>query len=252
MDTLEDMPTDWTRALAIVAHPDDVEYAMASAVATWVDGGREVAYVHATHGEAGIEGMTTEQARGLREREQRASAAIAGVHTVEFLDHPDGLIEYGPALRRDFALAIRRHRPELVLTLNHHDHWRGVSWNTPDHRAVGYAALDAVADAGNPRIFTEAGLDPWEGVRWLAVANSPYPTHAADVSDATERAVQAVLQHRTYLEALVDEDPETYVRAFLDRNQTAAGERHKGKPAVAFQVFHRDAYRTREGEVHYR
>lgn len=251
-DQLKEMPTDWTRALAIVAHPDDVEYAAASAVATWIDQGKEVVYLMASRGEAGIDSMDPEQAKVIREREQRASAAVVGVTEVEFLDHPDGLIEYGPELRRDLAHAVRRHRPELILTLNHHDHWRGVSWNTPDHRNVGRAALDSAADAANRFLFAEEGLAPWEGVRWQAVANSPYPTHAVDVTWATERGVQAVLAHATYLEALTDEDPRAYVQGFLERNLAAAGERFGGRPAVAFEVFHRDEYRKRNNEVHYR
>ena len=55
----------------------------------------------------------------LREAEQRAASRVVGVDVVEFLDHADGTIEYGPALRRDIARAIRRHRPELLITGNH-------------------------------------------------------------------------------------------------------------------------------------
>jgi LmbE family N-acetylglucosaminyl deacetylase len=246
------MPADWTRALAIVAHPDDVEYAAAAAVATWVDQGKEVAYLMASRGECGIDGLPAREAGPVREREQRASAAVVGVTRVEFLDYPDGLIEYGVGLRRDFAHAIRRHRPELVLTLNHRDDWRGVSWNTPDHRNVGRAALDAAADAANRHLFPDDGLEPWEGVRWQAVANSPCPTHAVDVTWAAERGVQAVLQHAVYLDALTDDEPAAYVREFLGRNFAAAGARYHGRPAVAFEVFERTPYRTRADQVHYR
>ncbi len=167
------MPSDWRRALAVVAHPDDLEYGAAAAVAEWTDGGREVVYLLASRGEAGIDTLPPEECAPVREREQRASAAVVGVRTVEFLDHRDGVIEYGTGLRRDIAAAIRRHRPELVVTLNHRDTWGGTAWNTPDHRAVGRATLDAVADAGNRWIFpdlTEQGLQPWDGVRWTAVA----------------------------------------------------------------------------------
>lgn len=152
-EQLEPMPDDWQRALAVVAHPDDLEYGCAAAVAGWTDGGREVAYLLASRGEAGIDTMEPAECAPLREREQRASAAVVGVSTVEFLDHKDGVIEYGTGLRRDIAAAIRRHRPELVITLNHRDTWGGTSWNTPDHRAVGRATLDAAADAGNRWIF---------------------------------------------------------------------------------------------------
>jgi LmbE family N-acetylglucosaminyl deacetylase len=241
-DQLKPMPDDWRRALAVVAHPDDLEYGCAAAIAGWTDGGREVAYVLATRGEAGIDSLEPAVCGPLREREQRASADVVGVSTVEFLDHRDGVIEYGIALRRDIAAAIRRHRPELVLTLNHRDTWGGVAWNTPDHVAVGRATLDAVADAGNRWIFpelTERGLEPWNGVRWVAVAGSAHPTHAVDATPGLERAVRSLLEHRTYIEALTDQDPEDYVRSFLTAGAEAMGERFGGIPAVAFELFSR-------------
>lgn len=86
---LEPMPGDWRRALAVVAHPDDLEYGCAAAIAAWTDEGREVAYVLATRGEAGIDTLAPAECAPLREREQRASAAVVGVSEVEFLDHRD-------------------------------------------------------------------------------------------------------------------------------------------------------------------
>ncbi|WP_372406265.1 PIG-L deacetylase family protein [Streptomyces luteireticuli] len=239
---LQEMPTDWRRALAVVAHPDDLEYGAAAAVATWLDGGRECVYALATSGEAGIDTMAPEEAGPLREREQRESAAAVGVRTVEFLGHRDGVVEYGTALRRDIAAAVRRHRPELVITLNHHDTWGGVAWNTPDHRAVGRAALDAVADAGNRWIFPELagqGLQPWNGVRYVAVAGSPQPTHAVDARAGLDRAVASLLCHRTYIEALTDEEPERYCRTFLEGGMAAVADRFGGRPGVAFELFTR-------------
>ncbi|MBT2414087.1 PIG-L family deacetylase [Streptomyces sp. ISL-12] len=240
---LEPMPDDWRRALAVVAHPDDLEYGCSAAIAVWTDAGREVAYVLATRGEAGIDTLPPAECAPLREREQRASAAVVGVTEVEFLDHPDGVVEYGTALRRDIAAAIRRHRPELVITLTHREEvWGGTYWNTPDHVAVGRAALDAVADAGNRWIFpelTDQGLQPWNGVRWVAVAGSDTPTHAVDATDGLERAVRSLLEHRTYIEALTDQDPEEYVRGIVLPYARATGERFGGRPAVAFQVFGR-------------
>jgi LmbE family N-acetylglucosaminyl deacetylase len=236
------MPEDWRRALAVVAHPDDLEYGCSAAVAAWTDAGREIAYVLATRGEAGIDTVPPAECGPLREREQRASAAVVGVSTVEFLDHRDGVIEYGTALRRDIAAAIRRHRPELVITLNHRDTWDGVAWNTPDHVAVGRATLDAAGDAGNRWIFpelAERGLEPWNGVRWVAVAGSATPTHAVDATAGLERAVASLLEHRAYIEALTDEEPEAYARGFLTGAARAVGERFGGRPAVAFELFGR-------------
>jgi LmbE family N-acetylglucosaminyl deacetylase len=241
-DQLIPMPEDWRRALAVVAHPDDLEYGCSAAVAAWTDAGREVAYVLATRGEAGIDTLPPDECGPLREREQRASAAVVGVSEVEFLDHRDGTVEYGLGLRRDIAAAIRRHRPELVITLNHRDTWGGVAWNTPDHVAVGRATLDAAADAGNRWIFpdlTEQGLEPWNGVRWVAVAGSSTPTHAVDATTGLERAVASLLEHRTYIEVLTKQDPEAYAREFLTGNAMAVGERFGGRPAVAFELFGR-------------
>jgi LmbE family N-acetylglucosaminyl deacetylase len=127
---------------------------------------------------------------------------------VEFLDHRDGVIEEGVALRRDLAAAIRRYRPELLVTLNHREHFGDrAAMNSPDHRAVGRGVLDAAGDAGNRWIFTEqlgeGGLEPWDGVRWVAVAASPEATHAQAVGeDSVERAVSSLLAHRAYLEGL--------------------------------------------------
>ncbi|MEU8567288.1 PIG-L deacetylase family protein [Streptomyces pathocidini] len=240
-EQLEPLPTDWTRCLAVAAHPDDLEYGAAAAVAGWTGRGAEVSYLLATRGEAGIDGLPPAECAPLREREQRESAAVVGVASVEFLDHQDGVITYGTGLRRDIAAAIRRHRPELVLTLNHRDTWGGTYWNTPDHRAVGRATLDAVADAGNrwifPELIEEQGLEPWNGVRWVAVAASPHPTHAVDVSAGLDLGVRSLLCHRTYIEALTDKEPEEYCREFLTWATGMAADRFGGRPAVAFELF---------------
>ncbi|MEU4733065.1 PIG-L deacetylase family protein [Streptomyces sp. NPDC023588] len=245
--SLPAMPADWKRALAVVAHPDDLEYGAAAAIADWTDGGREVVYLLATRGEAGIDTIAPADCAPLREAEQRASAAVVGVSRVEFLDHRDGVVEYGLDLRRDIAAAIRRHRPELVITMNHRDTWGGAEgggfWNTPDHKAVGRATLDAAGDAGNrwifPELLSEQGLEPWNGVRWVAVTGTTAPTHAADAGPGMERAVKSLMEHKAYIEVLTDQDPEQYVRGFLTGHAEQAAARFGGRPAVLFEVFPR-------------
>ncbi len=161
------------------------------------------------------------------------------MHTVEFLDHRGGVIEYGVPLRRDLAQAIRRHRPELIITLNHHDSWGVGSWNTPDHRAVGRPVLDVAADAGNRWIFSEPALEPWNGVRWVAIADSPHATHAVDVAAHLDRSFASLAAHHAYLAALGDEPPEQQARAFLKRMADAVAERFGGRPAVSFELIAR-------------
>lgn len=234
--TYEPMPEDWTRALAVVAHPDDLEYGGASAVARWTSQGKHVTYLLVTRGEAGIDTLPPAECGPLREAEQRAAAAAVGVDVVEFLDHPDGLVEYGVPLRRDIAAGIRRHRPELVVTGNFRDTWPGdVGLNMADHTATGRAVLDAVRDAGNRWLFPEAG-EPWGGVRWVAAAASPRNSHAVDVDGYFERGVASLAAHRAYLDALGGDmaDPEGFLRPMAE----ADGVRLPGaRLATAFELI---------------
>jgi len=231
---VEAFPDDWSRALCIVAHPDDLEYGAAAAIAAWTAAGKRVSYLLVTRGEAGIDGMAPAETAPLREAEERASAAVVGVDAVDFLEgHVDGVVEYGLPLRRDLAAAIRRLQPDLVVTMNHTESWGGTSFNMADHRHVGLAALDASRDAGNRWIFTDAG-DPWSGVRRVAVGGSVEPTHFVDVGDTIDVGIASLREHAAYIAGLgTDFDPD----AFLRGNARATGEVAGCEYAVAFQMY---------------
>lgn len=235
---LAEMPTDWNTALAVAAHPDDLEYGAAGAIAAWTDAGREVTYLLVTRGEAGIDTMHPDEAGPLRMQEQFASAAVVGVEQVEFLDHRDGVLEYSLALRKDIAGAIRKHRPELVITNNHRETFPGGSLNMADHRVVGAATIDAVRDAGNRWVFPELiedGLEPWDGVRWVALPGSPNATHAVDIEATFDRAVESLRAHEAYLAALGGDmaDPATFLR----RNAEQAGTQFDCALACSFELL---------------
>jgi LmbE family N-acetylglucosaminyl deacetylase len=235
-DQLARFPEDWDRALAVSAHPDDMEYGGAAAVARWTRQGRHVAYLLTTKGEAGIDGMEPAEAARVRVAEQVDSAAVVGVTDVEFLDHPDGTITYDLDLRRDIAAAIRRHRPEVVVTVNHRETYGGTYLNMADHRIVGQATIDAVRDAANRWVFPElrdAGLEPWGGVRVLAVLASPQPTHAVDVTDTFDAGVESLRRHAAYLAGLGGPDPEGFLRAGAEQ----AAERFGGHLAVTMELL---------------
>ena len=157
MAELEPFPEDWTRGLAVVAHPDDMEYGAAAAVARWTAQGKHVGYVLVTDGEAGIVDLAPDEVGPVRRDEQRRSCAAVGVDDLEFLGHPDGAVVEGLELRAELAEVLRRHRPEVVLSINFRDSWGGPSWNHADHRAVGRSLLDAVRDAANPWVFPRPG-----------------------------------------------------------------------------------------------
>jgi len=246
MDTpqpLDLLDETWERALCIVAHPDDIEYGCAAAVARWTGQGKWVGYSMVTSGEAGIDGLDREACRKIREQEEIDSARIVGVDVVDFLGQPDGILEYGVALRRVLAAEVRRHRPDIVITGNYRDTWGGNNLNQADHIAVGRAVLDAVRDAGNRWIFPEQlsasdngdGLEPWGGVRAVWAFGSPESTHAVDTTDTFDAGVESLKAHAAYIDGLGWEnwDP----REFLEGMARAAGQRLGVAFAAPFEVI---------------
>lgn len=229
---------DWQTALCVVAHPDDMEFGGAAAVARWTGQGKHVVYCMVTSGEAGIDGMHPDEARRVRETEQVESARIVGVDEVDFLGLPDGVLEYGVPLRRVIADVVRRHRPDIVVTNNFRDTWGGRALNQADHIATGRAVLDAVRDAGNRWVFpeqVEGGLEPWGGVRQVWAAGSPEAGHGVDITETFDAGVASLDAHRAYIDGLGWEhfDPEE----FLDGMARAAGSRLGVTHATPFEAF---------------
>ena len=238
MAELEPVSESWTRALCVVAHPDDLEFGAAAAVARWTDQGKTVVYAMVTSGEAGIDGLAPDEARGVREAEQVESARIVGVDTVEFLGLPDGVLEYGVGLRRAICAVVRKHRPEIVITNNFRDTWGGVALNQADHIATGRATLDAARDAGNRWIFSEqlvGGLQPWGGVGQVWAAGSPDGRHGVETTKTFDLGVASLAAHQAYIDGLGWEhfDPEE----FLEGGARAAGTRLGVPMAATFEVF---------------
>lgn len=238
---LQPVDENWQRGLAIVSHPDDLEFGAAAAIARWTRQGKQITYVLLTSGEAGIDGLDPAEAGPLREQEQRASAAIVGVSEVEFLGLPDGVLEYGVPLRRELSRAIRRHRPEIVITGNFHDSWddEGNALNMSDHIVTGKAVLDAVRDAANRWVFREQieqdGLEKWGGVREVWAAGSPRAKHAADTTETFDLGVQSLEAHAAYLRGLGSGDFD--VEEFLEGFSRQTGARLGTKYAAGFEVF---------------
>jgi LmbE family N-acetylglucosaminyl deacetylase len=235
MSDLEVVPEDWSSALVVVAHPDDMEYGGAGAIARWTAQGKNIVYLLACRGENGIDSMDPAACAPVRVEEQIASCAAVGVTEVEFLDHPDGTIEYGIPLRRDITAAIRRHRPEFVITGNFRETWPNGNLNMADHIAVGRATMDAVRDAGNRWIFPELGLEKWNGVKYVAAASSPLATHAVDITDSFDASVASLRAHKAYLDELSGDmaDPEAFLRSMAEN----AGKRFGGVLATSFELL---------------
>ncbi|MEJ7628375.1 MAG: PIG-L deacetylase family protein [Nocardioidaceae bacterium] len=237
--TLRPLREDWQRALAVVAHPDDMEFGASAAVARWTSQGKEIAYCLITSGEAGIDGLAPDECRIIREAEQRRSCEIVGVSQVEFLGFPDGILEYGVALRRAIALAVRVFSPEIVITNNFHPSWGGAGLNQADHIATGRAALDAVRDAGNRWLFNEQlvdGVEPWGGVTEVWAAGSPEARHGVDTTEHFTAGVESLRAHQAYIDGLGWEnfDPEEFLEGAARPAGTALGSTF----GSSFEVYH--------------
>ncbi|WP_338090585.1 PIG-L deacetylase family protein [Planosporangium thailandense] len=193
---------DVQRVLCVLAHPDDVDFGSAGTVARWVDEGIEVAYLLVTRGDAGgFDDTPREQMPIIREAEQRAAAAAVGVKQVEFLDgYADGTLTPSLELRRDITAAIRRFRPDRVLTNSPLRRWERIAGPShPDHLAVGEATTCAVyPDSRNPFAFPELlrdhGLQAWT-VREVWYAAGPAPDHVVDITDTFDRKLAALRAH---------------------------------------------------------
>ncbi len=128
----------------------------------------------------------------------------------------------------------------LAITGSHEERppWGG--WNSADHRAVGLAVLDAVHDAGNRWIFPELvedGLQPWRGVRWVAVAGSSRPTHAVDVSAVLDVAVASLAAHQVYLQGLGADHGMPDPKAFVELVTGAGAPQFGGVLALTFELI---------------
>lgn len=220
-------------AMAIVAHPDDIEFSCAGTLAVWALGGSRLAYVICTSGEVGFDqpGLDLKEAAEVREVEQRKAAEIVGVKDVTFLRQPDGLLQPTLELRKMLVREIRRFRPEVVICGDPTILWGGDAYiNHPDHRAAASAALDATFPAaGQPNLFAELES---EGL----TAHKPRKVYAnsfgegnlfVDIDDTIAIKVKALRAHASQMK---DWDPEPMLKEW-------AAESANGKDMTYAEVF---------------
>jgi LmbE family N-acetylglucosaminyl deacetylase len=198
---------DVQRALCVFAHPDDVDFGSGGTVAQWVDSGIEVAYLLVTRGDAGgFDDTPRDRMSAIREAEQRAAAALLGVKEVEFLEgYHDGLVTPSLELRKEITAAIRRFRPDRILTSSPLRRWDRIAGPShPDHLAVGEATTCAVyPDSRNEFAHTDLGLPAWT-VREVWYVGGPGPDHAVDVTDTFDRKFAALRAHVTQTSHMED------------------------------------------------
>jgi LmbE family N-acetylglucosaminyl deacetylase len=192
--------TAFSSALVLFAHPDDAEFMCGGTVARWAKEGCAVHYVVCTDGSAGSNepGARRETVAPIREREQRAAAAVLGVTSVTFLGELDGLLEVNAATRKKVCREVRRVRPEVLVAPDPTRVWFADRYiNHWDHKQAGLLALTAVMpDAPTRVMFSELedeGLEPFEIPNlWLS---SNEPDAYVDITDTIELKIEALAQH---------------------------------------------------------
>jgi LmbE family N-acetylglucosaminyl deacetylase len=208
-------------AMAIMAHPDDIEFTCVGTLARWAKAGARIIYVLCTSGDVGIDkpGMTREQATEIREAESRQAAEIAGAHDIVFLREPDGLLVATLELRKRLVREIRRYRPEVVVTGDPTSLWSGDDYiNHPDHRAAATAAIEAVFPAaGQPHVFQELeneGLCAHK-VRKVYATSWEHVDQYVSIAKTIKIKVAALRAHKSQMG---DWDPEPMIKEWAAKS----------------------------------
>lgn len=192
-------------AMAVFAHPDDIEFSCAATLALWAKQGARISLVLLTSGDVGIarSDISRTQAAAIREAEASAAAKIIGAQEIIFLREPDGMLEATMRLRKRVVREIRRFQPEVLFAGDPMQLWSGDNYiNHPDHRAAGLVAIDAVFPAaGQPHIFEDLALEGLKAhkVRKVYIVNWTEAGVPVDVSDTIDIKVAALKAHKSQM-----------------------------------------------------
>ena len=202
-------------ALAIGAHPDDVEFGAGGTLAKWAEAGCLVHHLICTDGAKGTWDAEADTAALVvtRQHEQRAAARALGAGgEVVFLGWPDGELESGLRQRWEVAYWIRRLRPDVVLG---HDPWKRYRLH-PDHRNAGLLVCDGIVAARDPHFFPEQQL-PHHRPSTLLLWEADEPDHAEDVTATIDRKLAALEAHESQFESTMKAKDDEQLGAFRTR-----------------------------------
>lgn len=226
-------------ALAVFAHPDDPEIACAGSLARWAEAGADVHLVIANLGDKGSmdPDADTSALAAWRAAEADAAAAVMGTTTHELWGVPDGLLENSDELRGRLVAAIRRLRPTIVVAPDPTAVFFGDGYvNHHDHRALGWAVLDAVAPmAAHPLYFPDAG--PAHQVGLLLLAGTLDPDTWVDIEGHLDAKVAAVRCHASQLGDGADLVPEVVAARATDAGRAAGVRYAEGFRRIALGAF---------------
>lgn len=184
-------------ALAIAAHPDDVEFGCGATLAKWSAAGTVVHHLICTDGSKGTWDPSADTAALVRTRQQEqrdAAAALGATGRCAFLDRVDGELDSDLRTRAEVARWIRELRPDVVLG---HDPWKRYRLH-PDHRHAGLLAVEGVVAARDPHFFPEQGL-PHHRPDALLLFEADEADHVEDVEGFAPAKLAALHAHTSQL-----------------------------------------------------
>lgn len=181
-------------AVAVGAHPDDIDFGCGATLAKWAAAGCATHHVVMTDGSKGTWDPSIDRRLlvDTRRREQARAARILGSTSVTFLDNVDGELESGLTQRRALCEVIRRLRPSVVLG---HDPWRRYRLH-PDHRHAGWTTLDAVVAARDPLFFADTA-EPAHRPTAILLFEADEPNHVENVAGFLDTKIEALLAHES-------------------------------------------------------
>ncbi len=184
------------RALAIGAHPDDIEFGSGGTLAKWAAAGCRIFHLVCTDGSKGSwePGADIAALVATRRDEQREAARRlgGGPGDVAFCGWVDGELASGLTERARVCHWIRTLRPEVVLG---HDPWKRYRLH-PDHRHAGHLAVEGIVAARDPHFFPEQGAAPHRPRR-LLLWEADEADHVEDIEATFETKLEALLAHRS-------------------------------------------------------
>lgn len=225
-------------ALAIGAHPDDVEFGCGATLAKWAAHGCTIHHLVLTDGSKGTWNPDADiaalvAARRAEQREAAARLAGANAGDVVFLDQVDGELTSDLWLRGEVARVIRTLRPEVVLG---HDPWKRYRLH-PDHRHAGHLACEGIVAARDPHFFRDHGLAPHRPAH-LLLWEADEPDHVEDVTAFVATKLFALEAHESQFESTMKAVVPAEMAAFRERvtaRLTALGEPYGVGAAEVFK-----------------
>jgi LmbE family N-acetylglucosaminyl deacetylase len=196
--------------MAVVAHPDDVEFGCGATMARLSDEGAELIFVISTQGDRGsrAHNFGKEELVISRKKEQSDAAQILGAKEVIFLDEPDGGLMADLRFKEKVVKLVRKYKPNMIFT--HDPSWfyrtdlkNGASINHNDHRETGKAVLDAVyplaRDLSSFPEHNEEGLTPHH-VEEVFLFNQQEANYYFDVTKYVNKKIDSIKAHTSQID----------------------------------------------------